>query len=147
MKIVLQKVKRGMVDIDGVIVGEIAEGYVLLVGIAHGDTLQHAKELVDKILKIKLFSEEGSQTFMEKNIIEVHGGILVISQFTLYADCSKGTKPSFTDAANAEIAKPLYAYIVKLLQESGLRVETGAFGEHMEVELINDGPITILLES
>ena len=147
MKIVLQKVKRGMVDIDGMTVGEIAEGYVLLVGIAHGDTKENAKTLVEKILKMKLFSEEGSSTFMEKNIIEVQGGILVVSQFTLYGDCSKGTKPSFTNAASAEIAKPLYAYTVQLLQESGLRVETGAFGEHMEVELINDGPITILLES
>jgi D-aminoacyl-tRNA deacylase len=147
MKIILQKVKRAHVEVAGEIVGEIADGFVLLLGIAHGDTEADAEKLVNKILKLRLFSDPGSDTFMERNIVEENGGILVISQFTLYGDCSKGTRPSFTAAARPEEAKPLYAYVLNALREkSGLRVEAGEFGEHMEVMLVNDGPITLVLE-
>ncbi|PIT86051.1 MAG: D-tyrosyl-tRNA(Tyr) deacylase [Candidatus Magasanikbacteria bacterium CG10_big_fil_rev_8_21_14_0_10_43_6] len=147
MKIVLQKVTRADVQIDGRIVGEIADGFVLFVGITHTDTKETVDTLVEKILKLRLFADKGSDTFMERSIVEESGGILVISQFTLYGNCKKGTRPSFTDAARPDVAKPLYAYMVAALQEkSGLRVETGEFGEHMEVSLVNDGPITLILE-
>jgi len=146
MKIVLQKVRRAFVDVDEKTIGEIAEGYVLLIGIKKGDTEQAADYLADKILKLRLFAEPESDTFMEKNIVDYGGGILAISQFTLYGDTKKGTRPSFTDAAPPDEARELYHYFVRKLKESGLRVEVGEFQAHMEVDLVNDGPITIILE-
>lgn len=147
MRIVLQKVNRAMVDVGGRTIGEIAEGYLLLLGIKNGDTVADADWLVEKVLKLRLFHGDEGKSFMEKNIQEVGGGILVVSQFTLYGSCRKGTRPNFTDSAAPDVAKELYEYTVKKFMESGLRTETGEFGEHMDVELINDGPITLVIDS
>lgn len=147
MKTVLQKVTRAWVDVEGETVGEIAEGFLMLLGITHEDTEADADWLVEKILKLRVFAEEGSDTFMEKNIVDAGGSILVVSQFTLYGDCRKGTRPSFTNAARPEQAKALYAYVVEQLQNKGMHVEIGAFGEHMEVGLINDGPMTLVIDT
>ncbi|MBT3817514.1 MAG: D-tyrosyl-tRNA(Tyr) deacylase [Candidatus Magasanikbacteria bacterium] len=147
MRIVLQKVKRGMVDIDGQTIAQIADGYVLLLAIHKNDTTVDADKLVEKVLKLRLFAPVGSDSFMEQNIIEWGGSLIIVSQFTLYGDCKKGTRPSFTDSARPEKAKELYKYVVDSFIEKGIHVEVGAFGEHMEVELINDGPITLILDS
>ena len=147
MRIVLQKVKRGMVDIDGQTIAQIADGYVLLLAIHKNDTTVDADKLVEKVLKLRLFAPVGSDSFMEQNIIEWGGSLIIVSQFTLYGDCKKGTRPSFTDSARPEKAKELYKYVVDTFIEKGIHVEVGAFGEHMEVELINDGPITLILDS
>ncbi|MBI2436752.1 MAG: D-tyrosyl-tRNA(Tyr) deacylase [Candidatus Magasanikbacteria bacterium] len=147
MRIVLQKVKKAYVEVDNQTIAEIAEGVVLLLAIGKGDSERDAEYLVDKILKLRIFSDEGSESFMEKNIVDYGGSVLVVSQFTLYGDCTKGTRPSFTDSASAEDAKKMYAYFVRKMKESGLRVEVGEFQAHMEVELVNDGPVTLILES
>lgn len=147
MKIVLQKVKKAHVEIYNKIVGEIADGFCLFVGVTHDDTESDADKLIEKILKLRLFAEEGSDTFMEHNIVDAAGAILVVSNFTLYGNCKKGTRPSFTDAARPEQAEKLYNYFVQKLIDTGVPVASGQFGDHMEVELVNDGPITLILES
>lgn len=147
MRIVLQRVTRAHVEVNQQIVGEIADGFVLLVGITHGDTKADADKLLNKIAKLRLFSEAGSDTFMEQNIVEYGGALLVVSQFTLYGDTKKGTRPSFTEAAKPEEAQKLYAYFVNQCIASGIPTQTGEFGAEMEVQLTNDGPITLILES
>ncbi|MCB9799060.1 D-tyrosyl-tRNA(Tyr) deacylase [Candidatus Nomurabacteria bacterium] len=148
MRIVLQKVKRSFVEVDTNIVGEIADGYLLLLAVHRDDSQADADKLIEKVLKLRLFSDPGSESFMEKSIMDVEGGILVVSQFTLYGDCKKGTRPSFSDSARPQEAKELYEYFAhKLRADSGLRVETGEFGAYMEVQITNDGPITLILDS
>ena len=144
----MQKVKSASVVVEQKTVGTINHGFVLLVGITHADTEKEIDWMIEKILKLRLFSEsEKSETFMEKNIEEVKGEILVVSQFTLYGDVRKGTRPSFTDAARPEAAEALYDTFVEKIKQSGLHIQTGIFGAHMEVNLVNDGPITLILES
>lgn len=145
MKIVLQRVSRAQVRVEEKVVGSIAGGFVLLVGIAGTDTKADAEWLAEKILKLRLFSGPEDSSFMQASILGIQGELLVISQFTLYGDCRKGTKPSFTDAARPEVAEPLYQYFVGQLRNSGLHVATGNFGAHMEVELVNDGPVTLVV--
>lgn len=152
MKIVLQKVKQASVQVNNKTVGHIGHGFLLFVGITHNDTLRDATWLIEKILKLRLFvdptkAEEESTSFMEKNICEVGGELLVVSQFTLYGDCRKGTRPSFTEAAKPEIAQKLYNSFVQILKEKQVKVETGIFGAHMEINLLNDGPITLIIDS
>lgn len=147
MKIVLQKVKSSEVKVENKTVGQIGHGFLLLLGITHDDTESSADWLLEKVLKLRLFSAPGSDSFMEKNIVEAAGSVLVVSQFTLYGDCRKGTKPSFTDAARPEQAEKLYTYFVEKLRGTGMTVATGIFGAHMEVSLVNDGPITLLIDS
>jgi len=147
MKIVLQKVNKAYVDVHNKVVGEIADGFCLFVGITHEDTEADADKLLEKILKLRLFSDGTSDSFMEKNIVEVEGALLVVSNFTLYGDAKKGTRPSFTAASRPEHAEPLYDYFVQKCIDTGMHVETGTFGKHMDVTLVNDGPITLLLES
>ena len=147
MRVVLQRVKEARVRIKNEFVGEISDGFVLLLAIKETDTEKEAGLLVEKILKLRLFSEdEKSVSFMEKNIQEKNGEILVVSQFTLYGDCRKGTRPSFSDSANSEKAEKLYDYFVDELKKTGLKIETGQFAAHMELELINDGPVTLILD-
>ena len=146
MKIVLQKVKNANVKINDKTVGQIAHGFLLLLAIGKGDTKEKADYLVEKICKLRLFSDVDSDSFMEKNILEVNGEVLVVSQFTLYCDCKKGTRPSFTDSEEPEKAKEMYEYFVEQMKKQIERVETGKFAEHMEVILVNDGPITLILE-
>lgn len=145
MKVVLQKVKEAQVQIDSKTVGKISNGFLLLVGVTHDDTEKDADWLLDKILKLRLFSEN-EETFMEKNILEKGGQLLIVSQFTLFGDSRKGTRPSFTHAAPPEQAEKLYTYFVTKAKEK-IFVETGVFGAHMEVNLVNDGPITLILDT
>lgn len=148
MKAVLQKVKKASVRVDKKIVGEIAGGFVVLLGVGKDDSEKDVDWVVEKILKLRLFGGSNrGESFMEKNIQEVNGSALVVSQFTLFGDCKKGTRPSFSDAAPPEQAEKLYDYFVEKLRESGLQVETGVFATYMEVELVNDGPITLIIDT
>lgn len=147
MRIVLQKVKQAFVRINDAVVGSINHGFLLLLGITHEDSEKDADWLVEKILKLRLFSDEASESFMDKNITDAGGSLLVVSQFTLYGDCKKGTKPSFTDAAKPEEANRLYEYVVQKCRASGIKTETGRFGSYMDVSLINDGPVTLILDT
>ncbi|MBP3400114.1 MAG: D-tyrosyl-tRNA(Tyr) deacylase [Erysipelotrichaceae bacterium] len=145
MKVVLQRVKHASVTIDGNVYGKINQGYLLLVGITDGDTETEAKKLADKIVDLRIFEDENGK--MNLGIEQVNGAILSISQFTLYADCKKGRRPSFTKAARPEISNPLYETFNGFLKDRGMHVETGIFGADMKVELLNDGPVTIILDS
>lgn len=145
MKIVIQRTKEASVSIEGTIVGEISHGFVLLVGIEEQDQQEDVDYLVRKISKMRIF--EDAQGKMNLSIEEVGGEILSISQFTLYADTKKGNRPSFIKAAKPETAIPLYDSFNKGLREAGLTVQTGEFGADMKVSLLNDGPVTIIIDS
>jgi len=148
VKVVVQRVTRAEVRIGGKSVGKIGMGFVVLVGFAPTDTEDSLAWMADKILGLRVFGDPAGK--MNLALADVHGGILVVSQFTLYADVSKGRRPSFVDAAPPEVAIPLYERFVALLRErgaeSGTGVATGEFGAMMEVELVNDGPVTLILE-
>lgn len=146
MRVVLQRCSRAEVRIDGDIVGQIGKGFLLLVGVTDGDTMVQADLLAKKVAQMRVF--EDTEGKMNLGLKEVDGAILSISQFTLYADCKKGNRPSFIRAARPETAEPLYDYFnEKLRTEYGLQVETGRFGADMKVDFINDGPVTILLDT
>ncbi len=144
MRIVLQRASRAEVRIDGEVVGQIGKGFVLLVGITHEDTTAEADRLAKKVAQMRVF--EDAEGKMNLGLREVEGEILSISQFTLYADCRKGNRPNFTQAAKPDIAESLYNYFAGYCRSKGKHVETGIFGADMKVSLINDGPVTILLE-
>ena len=145
MRVVLQRAKQAQVSISGRVVGQIEHGYVLLVGIGLEDTREDVDRIAKKIVQLRVFEDEAGK--MNLDIRQIGGAILSISQFTLYADCRKGNRPSFVNAARPEIAEPLYDYLNQVLRkEYGLEVETGVFGADMQVELVNDGPVTILLD-
>lgn len=144
MKIVLQKVKKASVSVDGKIVGEIDKGYCLLVGVHKESTEADAKYLAKKIVEARLFEDENEK--LNLGLKDVNGSILSVSQFTLYADTKKGKRPSFTNAASAEEANELYNKFNEYLREEGIKVETGIFQTMMEVNIINDGPVTIIYE-
>lgn len=144
MLIVLQRAKAAQVTVDGEVTGAISKGYVLLVGVTHEDTNDQADWLAEKIAGLRLFEDEEGK--MNRSIDEVGGQILSVSQFTLYADTRRGRRPSFVEAARPETAEPLWLYFNDRLRTLGLQVETGVFGAMMDVELTNDGPVTIILE-
>lgn len=144
MKVILQKVKKASVSIDGKIVGEIDKGYCLLVGVHKESTEADAKYLAKKIVEARLFEDENEK--LNLGLKDVNGSILSVSQFTLYADTKKGKRPSFTNAASAEEANELYNKFNEYLREEGIKVETGIFQTMMEVNIINDGPVTIIYE-
>ena len=148
MRVVLQRVSRAQVRVDGNVTGQIGVGFVILVGFAPGDTEETLTWMAEKVLSLRLFRD--AEDKMNRSLDEVRGAVLVVSQFTLYGDARKGRRPSFIDAAPPEVAKPLYERFVAILKERGagssIRVETGEFGAMMEVELVNDGPVTLLLE-
>lgn len=145
MKAVLQRVKRASVTVDGEIVGKIEKGLLVLLGVSKDDTTADADYLADKILNLRIF--EDSEEKMNLSLVDVSGEILVVSQFTLYADTRKGRRPSFVQAASPEQANHLYEYLVSIFRTKLLRVETGKFQAMMDVELINDGPVTIIIDS
>lgn len=145
MKVVLQRSKSAQVTVDGETVGRIEHGFVLLVGVTHEDTEQDARYLADKIAGLRVFEDD--QGKMNLSILETGGQVLSVSQFTLYGDCRKGKRPNFMAAARPEQAEPLYERFNAMLREQGLRVETGRFGAMMDVSLVNDGPVTLILES
>ena len=145
MKVILQKVKKASVSVDGKIVGEIDKGYCLLVGVHKESTEADAKYLAKKIVEARLFEDENEK--LNLGLKDVNGSILSVSQFTLYADTKKGKRPSFTNAASAEEANELYNKFNEYLREEGIKVETGIFQTMMEVNIINDGPVTIIYEN
>ena len=146
MRAVVQRCLRAEVRIDGSIVGTIGRGFMVLVGVTEGDTKKEADLLAKKIAQMRVF--EDAEGKMNLGLKDVSGAILSISQFTLYADCKKGNRPSFIKAARPETAEPLYDYFNELLRTRyGLQVETGRFGADMKVDFINDGPVTILLDT
>jgi D-aminoacyl-tRNA deacylase len=145
MKIVLQRVSRGRVSVGGQVVAETGAGFVILLGIGEGDGIEQARALVDKIVHLRIFEDEHGK--MNRSIQEVGGEALVVSQFTLYADTRKGRRPSFTRAAHPDAARPLVETFTGMLREQGIPAQTGEFGAHMLVEIINDGPVTIWLEN
>lgn len=143
MKAVIQRVKHAQVEVDKKIVGKINEGFLILLGVAPDDTKEKADAMVKKITKLRIFEDENEK--MNLSIQDIKGELLVVSQFTLYADCSGGNRPSFINAAKPEKANEIYEYFCKKCAES-LPVQKGVFGAHMEVTLQNSGPVTILLE-
>ena len=145
MKVVLQVVSRASVSVDGEVVGAIGKGFLLLLGVADSDTIQIADKMVDKICKLRIFHDENGKTNL--SLADVGGELLVISQFTLYADCKKGNRPSFTKAGAPDRANELYEYFMKRCREYVDVVERGQFGADMKVELLNDGPFTLMLDS
>ena len=144
MRVLLQRVSRAEVRVEERVTGRIAAGYLLLVGLTHDDDEARLSWMADKIVGLRLFSDAEGK--MNLGIDEVGGAVLVVSQFTLYGDAAKGRRPSFIEAARPESAIPLYERFITLLRERGLRVETGEFGAMMDVELVNDGPVTLWLE-
>ncbi|MER2113287.1 MAG: D-aminoacyl-tRNA deacylase [Solibacillus isronensis] len=145
MRVILQRSKQASVTVDGQVTGAIQKGYVLLVGITHSDTEEDIKYVAKKITDLRIWEDEDGK--MNRSIAEAGGDILSISQFTLYADTRKGKRPSFVEAARPEQAKPLWEAFNEQLKANGLHVETGVFGAMMDVALINDGPVTITIES
>jgi D-tyrosyl-tRNA(Tyr) deacylase len=145
MKVVVQRSKAARVTVAGEVTGEITKGLVLLVGVTHDDTEVDAAYLADKIANLRIFEDADEK--MNLSLLDVGGEILSVSQFTLYGDCRKGRRPSFIGAARPEQAVGLYEALNRLLREKGIRVETGRFGAMMDVELTNDGPVTLILES
>ena len=145
MRLVVQKVSQSSVKIEGEIVGAIDKGYMVLVGITNGDDELLVEKMVDKLVNLRIFEDENDK--LNLSLLDVGGSVLSISQFTLYANCKKGRRPSFIDAAKPDISSPLYDFFNKKLEEKGINVERGVFGAMMEVSLINDGPVTIILDS
>ena len=145
MKLVIQRVSKAKVEVDNKIGGSIGQGFLVVVGITHTDTEKEADYLANKLCKMRIFEDENGK--MNLSLKDVGGELLIVSQFTLYADCAKGNRPSFIEAARPEQATPLYEYFCKKCEEQGIKVEKGVFGAHMEVSLLNDGPVTIVLES
>ena len=144
MKVLLQRVTHASVTVDDKIVGEIGRGFVLLLGVTHADTPQEADWLANKVAGIRLFEDD--QGKMNASLADVDGAFLVVSQFTLYGDARKGRRPSFTEAARPEQAEPLVDYFCEKLRENGFTVATGIFGADMQVEIHNDGPVTLMIE-
>jgi len=145
MRVVVQRCKKSSVTVEGKVTGQIDFGLVLLVGITHDDTEKDALYLADKVANLRIFEDESGK--MNNSLKDVQGAILSISQFTLYGDSRKGRRPNFMSAARPEHAEPLYDFFNQTLREMGIEVQTGIFGAMMEVNLINDGPVTLIVES
>lgn len=146
MKAVIQRVKCADVSVDGKTVGKIDKGYMILLGVVEGDTVECAELLAAKVSKLRVFEDENGK--MNLSVLDVGGEALVVSQFTLCADCKKGNRPSFTSSAHPDIANDLYLKFSQLLRDNGIsKVENGIFGADMQVSLINDGPVTIIFDT
>ncbi|MBN2413859.1 D-tyrosyl-tRNA(Tyr) deacylase [candidate division KSB1 bacterium] len=145
MRALIQRVSKASVKVDGKIIGEINKGLVVLLGVNNNDNNDTAGFLANKIINLRIFEDESGK--FNLSAMDLGAEILAISQFTLYADCRRGRRPGFTEAAHPDISEPLYNQFIQLLKTSGLKVETGQFGAHMLVEIHNDGPVTIMLDS
>lgn len=145
MKFVIQRVKHTSVTVDGEVIGKIGRGYLVLIGCCDADDEAVADKMVDKMIKLRINEDAEGKTNL--SLADVDGGLLLVSQFTLYANCKKGNRPSFVEAGSPDHANALYEYIIEKCRERVPVVETGSFGAEMEVELLNDGPFTILLDS
>jgi D-tyrosyl-tRNA(Tyr) deacylase len=145
MRAVIQRVSRAQVRVEGKTIGEIGAGLLLLLGVGKGDTAADGASLLDKIVHLRIFEDERGK--MNLSLLDCGGELMIISQFTLFADCRKGRRPSFTDASPPDDAQKLYDYFVSAARTRGIKVATGVFQAEMEVELVNSGPVTILLDS
>ena len=145
MRIVIQRIREARVTIDGEMTAKIGPGLCVFLGIAQGDREEDASYLADKVVGLRIFEDDAGK--FDRSLLEFHGEILVVSEFTLYGDCSKGRRPSFSQAAPPREAETLYHYFVQRLKDHGLKVATGKFQSKMEVSITNDGPVTFLLES
>lgn len=145
MKVVLQRVSRAAVSVDGKVIGSIGRGFLLLLGVSDTDTREMADRMVDKICKLRIFEDKNGKTNL--SLADVGGAVLVVSQFTLYADCRKGNRPSFIKAGAPQLAEDLYEYVIERCRERVECVEHGSFGAHMKIDLENDGPFTLVLDS
>ncbi len=143
MRATLQRVSQAEVRVDGAIVGRVGRGWLVLLGVGHGDTEQHAARMADKVVRLRLFGDTEGK--FNLSALDIGAEILVVSQFTLYADTTRGRRPSFVDAAEPEKARALVDRFAQMVRDYGLKVETGLFGAHMEVSLTNDGPVTVNL--
>ena len=144
MRLVVQRVKNAKVTVDNRVTGKINQGFLVLLGVTHSDTKETADFLVKKLCNLRVFKDENDK--MNLSIKDINGELLIVSQFTLYADCQKGNRPSFVNSAKPEYANELYEYFVSEPRKEVKNVQTGEFGAHMDVELLNDGPVTIILE-
>jgi D-aminoacyl-tRNA deacylase len=145
MRAVIQRVSQARVVIDGVVAGEIQRGLLVLLGVTHADTVEQARWLAEKVVGLRVFNDAEGK--MNLGVADVGGGVLVVSQFTLYGDCRKERRPSFIDAAGPETAIPLYGAFVDAVRAQGVPTATGRFGAMMQVELVNDGPVTLIVDS
>ena len=145
MRAVVQKVSSSKVTVDEEVVGKVNKGLLVLLGVTHDDTSKDVDYMVDKVTNLRIFEDENDK--MNLSLKDIDGEILAVSQFTLYGDCRRGRRPSFSDAARPDVANPLYEEFVQKVRDLGINVGTGKFGAHMMVDLTNDGPVTILLES
>lgn len=144
MKIVIQRVKNAQVEVEKEVVGKIGKGFLVLLGVTHNDTKEQADYLVKKLCKLRVFTDENGK--MNLGLKDIEGELLIVSQFTLYADCTGGNRPSFTEAAKPEQANELYEYFCSQCEKNQIHVEKGIFGADMKVSLLNDGPATIIME-
>lgn len=145
MRFVIQRVTEASVTIDGEISGKIGKGYLVLIGVADTDTKEIADKMIRKMIGLRIFEDEQGKTNL--SLADVDGGLLLVSQFTLYANCKRGNRPSFIEAGKPDMANEMYEYIIEKCRESVEKVQTGEFGADMKVQLLNDGPFTILLDS
>ena len=145
MRFVIQRVTEASVTIDGEISGKIGKGYLVLIGVADTDTKEIADKMIRKMIGLRIFEDEQGKTNL--SLADVDGGLLLVSQFTLYANCKRGNRPSFIEAGKPDMANEMYEYIIEKCRESEDEVQTGEFGADMKVQLLNDGPFTILLDS
>lgn len=145
MKFVIQRVSKASVTVENKVIGKIDKGFLVLVGITHSDTKEVANAMIKKLINLRIFTD--SQDKMNLSLKDINGSLLLVSQFTLYADCSHGNRPGFTNAAKPDYANELYEYIISECKKYEIPVETGEFGADMKVELLNDGPVTIILDS
>ena len=145
MRAVLTRVKHASVSIDGKETARIGEGFLILLGITHEDTEAQAVKLAEKLTGLRIFEDEAGK--MNRGLTDVGGEVLIVSQFTLYGNCKKGRRPEFLSAARPEVAIPLYEKFVQLCRDKGLHVETGEFGAYMQVESLNDGPVTLIVDT
>lgn len=144
MKLIIQRVANAQVEVDEKIVGKINKGYLVLFGVKEGDSIEQADALADKLCKLRIFEDENEK--MNLSINDIDGELLIVPQFTLYANCEKGNRPSFVEAMEPKKANEIYEYFVEKCKEKVRKVEKGVFGAHMKVSLLNDGPVTIVLE-
>ncbi|MBS5046703.1 MAG: D-tyrosyl-tRNA(Tyr) deacylase [Firmicutes bacterium] len=145
MRAVLTRVKHASVSIDGKETARIGEGFLILLGVTHEDTEAQAVKLAEKLTGLRIFEDENGK--MNRGLTDVGGEVLIVSQFTLYGNCKKGRRPEFLSAARPEVAIPLYEKFVQLCRDKGLHVETGEFGAYMQVESLNDGPVTLIVDT
>ena len=144
MKFIIQRVSEASVNVEDQVIGKIGKGYLVLIGVGENDTKELADRYIKKMLGLRIFEDENGKTNL--SLKDVGGSLLLVSQFTLYANCRKGNRPSFTEAGNPQLAEELYEYIIEQCRKEIPEVQTGSFGAHMKVSLVNDGPFTILLD-